>query len=516
LAAVRVKGLSVEQIAARLDDRFRLLTGGSRTALPHHQTLRAAIDWSHDLLSDPERIVLRRLAVFAGGCTVEAAEAVCGGDGIDTAEVLDLLLRLVDKSLVVAEEEEGKARYRMLETVQQYGRERLREAGEVEAVRRRHRDWYLELAERAEPRLLGEEQAAWLDRLEQEHANLRAALTWSVESGGTEAALRLVGALWRFWAVRGYFQEGRGWLEAALKGSSNASAGFRAKALNAAGYLALSRGDHRAARSLLEESLTIQRQLGDQAGIAISLSNLGAAANQQGDHAVARSFLEESLAIRRQLGDRVNLAVSLNDLGGAVIQQGDYATARSFLEESLTIRRQLGDKAGIAVSLNNLGMVAIKLGDYAGARPLLEESVLLCREVGDKWLNAAVLGTLGDLTRAQGDHEGARALYKESLSIYRQLEDTRGIADCLKGLAAVAHAQGQHERAAQMFGAAEALREASGAPLSVSERADDERSIAAVRAGLGEETFTSAWAEGRAMTPEHAIGYAVEEAREVT
>ncbi len=513
LAAVRVKGLSVEQIAARLDDRFRLLTGGSRTALPHHQTLRAALDWSHDLLSDAERIVFRRLAVFAAGSTLEAAEAVCGGDGVDASEVLDLLMHLVDKSLVVAEEQGGKARYRLLETVQQYGRDRLRESGEAEAVRRRHRDWYLGLAERAEPKLVGVEQAAWFDRLEVEHANLRAALMWSVENGGTEAALRLVGALWRFWAVRGYFGEGRGWLEAALKESSDASPGFRAKALNAAGYLALSRGDYPTARSLLEESLAIQRQLGEQAGIAISLSNLGAAAIQRGDHAVARSLHEESLAIRRQLGDKVDIAVSLNDLGGAVIQQGDYAMARSLLEESLTIRRQLGDKAGIAVSLNNLGMVAIQQGDHAIARSLLEESLLLCREVGDKWLNAAALDTLGDLTRAQGDHAVARSLYGESLAIYRQLKDERGIAHGLEGWAAVACVQGQHTRAAQLFAAAEALREASGAPLRISERADYDRYIVAVRAGLGQEKFTSAWAEGRAMTLERTIEYATEEVK---
>ena len=511
LAAVRVKALSVQQIAARLDDRFRLLTGGNRTGLPHHQTLRAAIDWSHDLLSDPERAVLRRLAVFSGGLTLEAAEAVCGGDGTDTSEVLDLLMHLVDKSLVVAEEQGGKARYRMLETVQQYARDRLRESGEAEAVRRRHRDWYLELAEQAEPGLVGGEQAAWLDRLELEHANLRAALMCCVESGGTEEALRLVGALWRFWAVRGYFEEGRGWLEAALKGSSDVSAGFRAKALNAAGYLALSRGDHRAARSLLEESLAIRRQLGDQAGIATSLSNLGTAASQQGDHAVARSLLEESLTIRRRLGDKVDTAASLNDLAGVVIQLGDNAMARSLLEESLTIRRQLRDKAGIAVSLNNVGMVAIQQGDHAVARSLLEESLRLCREVGDKWLNAAALDTLGDLARAQDDHARARSLYEESLALYRQLEDARGIAHGLEGLAAVACVQGQHRRAAHLFAAAEALREASGAPLPISERADAERSVVAVRAGLGEEAFTSAWADGRAMAPGQAIEYALAE-----
>jgi predicted ATPase/class 3 adenylate cyclase len=512
LAAVRVRGLSVEQIATKLDDRFRLLTGGSRAGLPHHQTLRAALDWSYDLLSEPERIALRRLAAFAGGFTLEAAEAVSGDDGVDASEVLDLLLRLVDKSLVVAEEQDGEARYRLLETVQQYGREKLRESGEAAAVQRRHRDWYLGLAEQAEPKLFGAEQAAWLDRLEVEQGNLRAALTWSIESGSTEAALGLVGALWRFWAVRGYFKEGSGWLEAVLdvvERSSDATPALRAKALNAAGYLALSRGDFPTARSLLEKSLPILRQLGDKANIAASLSNLGTAAIHQGDIVVARALLEEGLAIRRELGDRVDIAGSLNDLASAAIQQGDYAMARSLLEEGLAIRRQLGDQAGIAASLNNVSMVAIQQGDYAAARSFLEESIRLSQAVGDKWLNAVALDTLGDLTRTQGDHAAARPFYEESLAIHRQLDDPRGIAYCLEGLAAVASAQGRHKRAAQLFAAAEALRETSGAPLRISERGDHDRDVAAVRGQLGEEQFVSAWAEGRAMAPEQAIEYAL-------
>jgi predicted ATPase/class 3 adenylate cyclase/predicted negative regulator of RcsB-dependent stress response len=512
LAAVRVKGLSVEQIATRLDDRFRLLTGGSRVGLPHHQTLRAAMDWSYDMLSEPERIVLRRLAVFAAGFTLEAAEAVAGGDGVDASEVLDLLIHLVDKSLVVAEEQGGEARYRLLETVQQYGRERLRESGEAEAAQRRHRDWYLGLAERVEPKLFGAEQAAWFDRLEVEQGNLRAALMWSIGSGGTEAALRLVGILWRFWAVRGYFEEGSGWLEAVLEvaeKSNDAPAAFRAKALNAAGFLALSRGGIATARSLLEESLAIQRQLGDKAGIATSLSNLGTAAIHQGDIAMARALLEEGLAIRRELGDKVDIVGSLNDLGAATIEQGDIASAHALLEEGLAIRRELGDKAGIAASLNNLSIVAIQRGAYAAARSFLEESLRLCQEVGDRWLNAVALDTLGDLTRTQGDHAAARALYEESLAISRQLDDQRGVAYCLEGLAAVARAQGQHDRAAQLFAAAEALRETSGDLLRMFERADHDRDVAAVHAGLGDEKFISAWAQGRAMGKERAIEYAL-------
>src|SRR6516165_5771114 len=233
LAAVRVKSLSVQQIASRLDDRFRLLTGGSRVGLPHHQTLRAAMDWSYDMLSEPERGGLRHVAVFASGFALEAAEAVSEGDGVDASEVLDLVVRLVDKSLVVAEEQGGKVRYRLLETVRQYGRERLQESAETEAVKRRHRDWYLEFAERVGLNLFGAEQAVWFDRLQVEQGNLRAALTWSIENEAIEAASRLVAVLWRFWAVRGYFEEGSGWLQAVLeaaKRSSDAPPAFRAKA----------------------------------------------------------------------------------------------------------------------------------------------------------------------------------------------------------------------------------------------------------------------------------------------
>jgi predicted ATPase/class 3 adenylate cyclase len=517
LAAVRVKSLSVQQIAARLDDRFRLLTGGSRAALPHHQTLRAAMDWSYDMLSEAERIGLRRVAVFASGFTLEAAEAVSAGDGVDASEILDLLVRLVDKSLVVAEEEEGgEVRYRLLETVRQYGRERLRESAETAAVQRRHRDWYLGLAERVGPNLFGAEQAVWFDRLEVEQSNLRAALAWSVENEGAEAASRLIGVLWRFWAVRGHFEEGTRWLEAVLeaaKKSSDAPPVFRAQALNAAGHLALGRGAFATARALLEESLAIQRQLGDRANVAVALSNLGTVAVHQGEMAMARALLEEGLAIRRELGNQVDIAGALDDLGTAAIEWGDTPAARALLEESLAIRRELGDKAGIAATLNNAGMAAGKQGDYAAARSFLEESVLLCREVGDKWLHAVTLDTLGDLARAQADLAAARLRYEESLIICGELEDMRAGLYGLEGLAGVACAQGQHERATQLFAAAAALRDAGGVPLRISERADHDRDLAAARSGLGEEAFAAAWAEGREMTPAQAMDYAIRQGK---
>ncbi len=282
LAAARVKVLSVEQLAVRLDDRFRLLTGGSRTALPRQQTLRAAIDWSYELLSKKERVLLRRVSVFVGGFSLEAVEAVCVGKGIEASEALDLLTHLVDKSLVVVEEQLGETRYRLLDTVRQYSREKLLESKEASAVRKRHRDWYVKLAERAEPEMHGPNQVIWLERLETEHDNLRAALEWSLGGGETEAGLRLAGAIWDFWRLHGYLSEGRRWLEGFLSRSSGVSTPARVKALQAAATLGLFQCDFERATTLSEECLTLSRELGDKEGIAFSLINLGGLAGFSG------------------------------------------------------------------------------------------------------------------------------------------------------------------------------------------------------------------------------------------
>ncbi len=301
LAAARVKVLTPEQIAARLDDRFRLLTGGSRTALPRQQTLRAMMDWSFNLLSEPERIVLRRLSTFAGGWTIEAAEAICAGEGVNRYEVLDLLTHLVDESLVIVDERGGEARYRLLETVRQYAREKLLEARDAEVVRRRHRDWFLALADRAESELLGPQQAAWLNRLEQEHDNLRAALDWSLGSGAIEAALRLAGALWPFWEVRGYLGEGREWLEMVLAKSGELPVALRAKVLQGAGILAWYQDDYERAVALCQQTLALYRELRQKQGMAIALNTLGLIRRSQGLYPEAHSLLEESLSIFREL-----------------------------------------------------------------------------------------------------------------------------------------------------------------------------------------------------------------------
>jgi predicted ATPase/class 3 adenylate cyclase len=483
LAAARVKMLSVEQIAARLDDRFRLLTGGSRTALPRQQTLRAAVDWSYDLLSEAERVLLRRLSVFVGGFTLEAAEAVCSGEGVEEYEVLDLLSRLVDKSLVSVEPGTREAggggagvmRYRLLETVRQYGRDRWLEAGGAEVVRERHARSFLRLAEEAEPELQGAQQARWFGRLEEEHDNLRAALAWSrAEAEGGETALRLAGALWWFWHLRGYFSEGQEWLEGvlALPAAAQRTAA-RAKALQGAAGLALF----------------------------------------QGAFAVARPLLEESLAIWRELGDPRAVAYALRGLGWVAMGLGDDAQARSLVEESLAIYRALVDKQGIVRSLNFLGHSTCVMGDYGAARAFWEESLVLSRELGDQFLSAWILYNLGNAAEYEGDYEAARALWGESLAIRRELGIRPGSALSLEALARLASAQGQVERAARLFGAAAALREAIGTPLLPDWlpewHTDRERLVAAARAELGEEAFAAAWAQGRALTLEEAVTYAL-------
>jgi non-specific serine/threonine protein kinase len=336
LAAAQVKVLSAEQIAQRLDERFRLLTGGSRTALPRQQTLQGTMDWSWELLAQPEQVMFRRLSVFAGGFALEAAEAVCAGEGIEKSEVLGQLTSLVETSLVIFGGRDGEVSYTLLETVQQYAGDKLRESREMDHLQVRHLAFFLQLAERAEAELTGPDQKAWFDQLEVEHDNLRAALNWSTRAeGDAETALRLAGALGRFWEVRGYFAEGRDALGRALAGTEQLRSGLRVKALWWAGALAHRQGDYEQAKKLSTESLQLSRELGDKRCIALSLNSLGIVTCDQGDFTEAQRFHEESLALRRELGDKGGIASSLNNLGTIARDQGDFTEAQRFHEESL-------------------------------------------------------------------------------------------------------------------------------------------------------------------------------------
>jgi predicted ATPase/class 3 adenylate cyclase/Tfp pilus assembly protein PilF len=648
LASARVRALSIDQINRRLDQRFHLLTGGNRSVLPRQQTLQALIDWSYELLTPRERTLLLRLSVFAGGCSLEAAERVCSdagdldakprqaddsGDAIEEWEVLDLLTSLVDKSLLLFEEREAEPRYRMLETIREYAHQKRGSQEGSLAIERRHRDWYLALAEEAKSQLIGRDMAAWLDRLEREHDNFRVALAWSLKNHeeGAAPALRLCTGLARFWWTRGHLTEGLHWCVAALGAEETSRPGeARAYALSAAGGLArmkseltaslhyyqealaiwretgneegvggvlnnlglltfqqgdfgtakdyleksltmhrrtkdrhgivnainnlglthLGMGGYAAAQSCFKESLALAREIEDLTGIAFALHNLGHTAQSRFDHAAAQSYLEQSLEVLHRIGDRQSIATCLDSLGGAARIRGDYATARSYMDQSLTIRRELGDQQGIANSLIHLGIVAGSEADYAAARTCFEQSVELFRSIGNWRATASPLCNLGNVAAHQGDYAAAQDYLEQGLNLYREMGQRVGIADVtgnlggvalaqgeiaaarrhyqesltiaiecdarsniassLTGFASLAAAEGAPERAAQLWGAAEALREAIQAPMSLHDRPTYERDISAVRQTLGAETFETAWAIGRAMSAEQAAARAFE------
>jgi non-specific serine/threonine protein kinase len=480
LAAARVKVLSLKEIAARLDDRFNLLTQGSRTAMPRHQTLRAAIDWSYDLLSEQEQSLFRRLAVFAGGWTLKAVQAVCLGDNIEAEEILDLITNLMDKSLVIMQEQNGETRYQILETIGEYAREKLFDSDELKFLREKHSKWFMKLAEEIEPRLHGAEQTFWLKRLEIENDNLRMALGWAIKEGEHEVGLRLAGALGWFWFVHGHLSEGQQWLQQAI--------GLSLRSINMAGMPSQYRRWY-----------------------AGAVESAGLIADAQGDYEALQALYEESLVLYRDLGDKAGTALSLHSLGNAAVYQGDYAAARRLLEEGLALYRELDDKGGIGISLNWLGIIEGSQGDYKAARVLHEESLALFRDLEDKRNIAMSLSLLGVMESYLGNNAAARILHKESLVLYRELGDKKSIAESLPGLAVVAQAGGRPQLATKLLGAVEALLEHIDARLDPIERADFDRTLAAARAQLDEAAFAKAWAEGQAMTLEQAIEFALKE-----
>jgi predicted ATPase len=511
LAAARVAVLPVEQILRLLTERFRLLTSGDRD-LPRHQTLRAMLDWSYDLLDDTERKLFARLSVFAGGWTLEAASQVCGGAPITKDDMVYVLIGLIEQSLVVADEDGD--RYRMLETVRQYARDRLLESGEGERWRDRHLAYFLALAEEAEPKLEGTQQRNWLERLEREHDNLRSALTWAAAGADAVSGVRLASACWRFWFIRGYAREGLGWLSAMLAATPNRQpTAHRAKALAAAATMARAMSDLSTARALYEEALSLWRELDVQRGVARTLSNLGMVFYDQGDYPAAMAREEESLAIWRELGDQPGIARTLMALGNVVYAQGGELAAESLFEQSLAIERELGDQRAIAAVLNNLGMVAAYYrNDYSAARLLHEEALVIRREIGDRGGIAHSLANLGTVAYEQGDYPYSRALLTETLAIRRDLADRLRIAESLEALAGLAFASGRPGPGVRLCGQAARLREEIGSPLPPWERPRYDRQIASGRAAIGNDVaFDLAWQEGHAMTLEHAIEYALQE-----
>jgi tetratricopeptide (TPR) repeat protein len=483
LAAARVKLLPPQAMLARLGRRLELLRGGARDVPDRHQTLRQAIAWSYNLLEAGEQTLFRRLAVFAAGCTLEAAEAVyqavddsATGEG-PSLEMLDGVASLVDKSLLRQEEQvNGEPRFCMLETIREYGLECLTASGEEHAVWRAYADYYLALIEKVEPELVGPEQAVWLGQLEAEHDNLRAALHWAEARGEVETGLRLAGALCQFGLVRGYLSEGRERLARLLALAGLATRPMvRAKALTSAGNLAHNLGDFAAARMLFEDSLALWRESGDKRGIATSLNDLGWVAWWQGDYTAARALSEEGLMRWREIGDKQGIATSLNNLGWVAHHRGAYTAARALHQESLTMRQELGDKRGIAFVLTNLGWAVHKQGDYERATVLLEEALALFQEVGVKQLFAFASACLADIVHDQGDARRAIALLEESVTLFRDIGDKYGLAFALGVFGTITHAQGDDGRALALYEESLRLRREIG----------DKWGIAAVLTRLG-------------------------------
>jgi predicted ATPase/DNA-binding CsgD family transcriptional regulator len=504
LAAAQVEVLSPQQIAERLDGALRLLTGGDRM-LPRQETLRASLGWSHALLTDSEQLLFRRLAVFAGAFTVEAAERVCGGPGMPPGDVLPVLVGLVGKSLAEPRPGGPQTRYVLLEPVRQYAREQLIAAGEMVTLERHHARYYMGLAEGLEPALMSGERAGSMQRLAAEQDNLRAALAWSLRAsdpGDVVVGLRLAGALGFFWNFRGEATEGLDWLEALLARGGDRAA-VRAKALYAAAELGWLAGRVAVARAWAEESEALWRAVGDKRWLGYTLQSLPMAIG----HPRARESVAESLRLFGETGDAwgAAMAVAAPDFFTTWADGDAAASEERHLEQGLLRWRELGDPWGIAQMLNVLGDLARAKGDDVAATARYSEALTLLRREGLDGTVPSLLHNLGYLSLHRGDTGSARRVFRESLALFRNQGDRRGIADCITGLACVLVTMRQRARAAQLFGLAEALRELARATIWPSNAADYERSLTALRSQPDQAGLDKAWAEGRALPVDRTI-----------
>jgi predicted ATPase/DNA-binding winged helix-turn-helix (wHTH) protein len=474
LAAPRLRSMSVDELSQRLDHRFALLTDGSRTALPRHRTLRSTIDWSYDLLTEREQAMLRRVAVFAGGWTLASAEQVCAGDGIDPSDVMELLTSLVDKNLVLTEEQSGATRYRMLETVREYALDRLRERDEEARWRGSHLACFVALGEEFYAGVEGPKQQLWFSRIASEHDNLRAALAWSAVSSPVEG-LRLANTLIGFWRIRGHLAEGREWLARLLDAVPiDGPTRERARGLRAAALLAIAQGDSAAGERLLQESLALYREIDDPNGTARALDPLAYLAIQQGHYPEAEALAREAIDRARATGDRVLLYSSLGNLAVALHQQGQLVAARELYEQALAV----------------------------------------ARELGTPFFLGRALGEIGRAECDEGRHDLALKHFAEGMTILHGLGNRPGVIESLEGLAGVAAATAAPRRAARLWGAADTLRQEIGNARSVRESIAYERQVKPVRASLTVEAFDQAWDEGRAMSLDDAVRYALDEQAE--
>jgi non-specific serine/threonine protein kinase len=524
LAAARARLLTIQTLRQRLADPLAFLTHGARDLPDRQQTLRATIAWSVALLTPAEQTLFRRLAVFRGGFSLEAAQAVGNAGGDPQVDRLEEVASLIDQNLLQRETGQGgELRFTMLETIREFGLERLTASGESESIRRRHVDFFLAFSEAVEPELQGPHRERWLARLEAEHDNLRAALAWSQAHGDAdEANLRLVGALTWFWLFGNHISEARGWFASILNASSvpadsrgepsapGATAAL-SKALWGAGLMALIESDYQDARNQLEESVAIGRQVADPGGLAISLRELGLVVQHQGDLAAAHRYCAESVALSREAGSRWDLALALHNLAHVVNALGDHATAHALFAECLSLFQALQDNWGFANVLSGLGLMAGQQSDYESARTQFEAALTLWQGQVDKWSLAQTLNLLGEVAERQGKLEEASDLYTQCLLLSREVGDRGRMALVLHHLGAIARFGEEYERAATLLAAAASLHMGGSgpSPLTLTDSTDLERDIAAVHAVLGEKAFAAAWEAGCRLSTQAAIELAL-------
>ena len=538
LAAARIQTLSANEIAGRLDDRFQLLTDGSVTVLPRHQTLQAAVDWSYDLLTEPEQLLLNRLAVFAGGWTLEAAEAVCSHEPLARSDIFTLLTHLVDKSLVLTQERDDTMRYSFLETIREYASAKLIQSGENHALKNRHLEFCLDYAKRAEPYLIssaraattvrvpdsavvpdrGNTRTASVARLKVEYDNLRTALAWSLESGdrvNCEKGLSLVAALGQFWWYSGYINEGCMWCERTLA-AAPAPTIARALVLTHLGNLAVTRGEAARARQVLQEAIALWQKLENPLGLGTALAFLALATSFLNERELAVSSSEQGVAILREVGSPWHLAIAISIRAQvAAWIEANFAMAQRYLEECIQIVQKSGDDWELGYTLRGLGQIASFQGDLKTARALYEQSMNLLQAVGERVFANMSRSGVADMARFEGDYASAISTYLRVLQEWRSLGNRGAMARCLECIAfsllEQAETRPEQERlsclinAVQLLGAAHSLRETNHSSMQMIEQAEYERYLGQLRERLPQIDFTIAWNTGRALSSDQAL-----------
>jgi predicted ATPase/DNA-binding winged helix-turn-helix (wHTH) protein len=513
LAAARTRVLSPGTMLDRLQSRLQLLTGGALDLPERQQTLRNTIDWSHGLLNEAEQKLLRRFSVFLGGCTLEAAEAVCNTHRDLDIDLFEGLASLVDKNLVQNVDQAGaEPRFSMLETIREYALERLASSGEEAATRRAHAAYCLVLAEEGNPELTAVDRTAWLARCDLEIDNFRIALDWLIQNREVDWGVGLCMALFRFWDMREHLDEGRSRLETILQLAGVGYKNERAKVLTFLGALASAQGDYSAAQRFLEQSLSLYEQLGDQWGVGAALNALAVSARDRGDYASAKTNFEKSLACWRMLRDNLATARCLHNLANAVRIGGDYSAAKEALREATVIFEDLGDRSGAAWSINQLGDIARAQGEVAAARDTYQRALAAFREAGDRWGAARSLTDLGSIYCEQSDYAAAHAAYREALIVFSELGYRRGLARTFEGSACLALAQGRPSHALKLAAAASRLRHLIGAPLPRADQLRLDQMLLPAWKSLAPSDGETAWGEGSSITVQEAIQCCLNEA----